>query len=148
MPDEDYYTSEEFIWDNLTKQAERGIRGLYSTWKKVRRISPFIITWPATTVRDKEGVELEGAVVRELEEDPGTWTVHTLEAIKLTNAYALLRVQQQEDRVQVILESQHGARCWVIPITQSGDVRVLGHAKRADGTAHIGLLWRPSSVPS
>ncbi len=145
MPSQDYYASERFIWDSLIKQAERGIKGLYTTWKRDRKISPFIITWPANAVTDSNGVELEGAVMRELTEDPSTWLEYTVEAIKLTNAYALLRVQQAAKSVKIILESQHGARCWTLPITRSGDVFVLGRPKSADNQEHIGLLWRPQS---
>jgi hypothetical protein len=148
MPDKEYYTSERFIWDALIRQAEKGVSGLQDTWKRLKRIDPFVITWPADTVKSSEGVDVTGPVLRELDPDSSTWKDATVEAIKLTNAYALLRAQQGADFVQVILESQHGARCWTLPITRSGDVYVLGKPKISVDEEHIGLLWRPGPQAS
>lgn len=148
MPHPDYYTSETFIWDELIRRAEAGIRGLYNTWKRAKRIDPFVLVWPASTVTDMNGIELEGVVVRELTPDPASWTKLTLETIKLTNAYALLRVHQQDHKVKAILESQHGARCWTLPITRHGDVNVLGRASFEDNKEYVGLLWKPHNQTS
>ena len=148
MPDKEYYTSERFIWDALIRQAEKGVAGLRDTWKRMKRIDPFVITWPAETVKDRHGANVSGPVLRELDVDPSTWERATVEAIELTNAYALLRAQQGKDSVQVILESQHGARCWTLPITRSGDVYVLGKPKISVDKDHIGLLWRPGGPAS
>jgi hypothetical protein len=148
MHDKEYYTSERFIWDALIRQAEKGVRGLTETWKRTKRIDPFIIVWPADTVQDSRGTDVSGPVLRELDVDPGTWEQATIEAVKLTNAYALLRAQQGEDYVRIILESQHGARCWTLPITRSGDVYVLGKPKISVDEEHVGLLWRPGARAS
>lgn len=148
MANPGYYTSERFIQDALVQRAEEGIATLYDTWKRDKRIAPFTILWPATTVKDVQGVELEGPCLRELDEDRTQWRRQMVEAIKLTNAYAMVLVQQRDDRVLVILESQHGSVNWVLPVYRSGDVFVLGQAKRSEGGEHIGLLWRPTTQPS
>lgn len=143
-----YYSSERFIQDELVRRAEEGIATLYDTWKRHRAIAPFVILWPATTIRDVRGIELEGPCLRELDQDRTQWRRQMVEAIKVTNAYALVLVQQRDDQVLVILESQHGAVSWVLPINRSGDVQVLGRAKKIEDGEHIGLLWRPTSQPS
>ena len=148
MPTADYYKSERFIWDELIRQTERGIQGLYRTWKRSKRIDPFLVLWPATTVKDQHGADIEGPVVRDLPDDLSQWTQLMLEAIKLTNAYALLRVQQVSGKVSVILESHHGARCWTLPVRRSGDADVLGRPSWVDDQEHIGILWRPKSLVS
>ena len=149
MPTPDYVASEKFIWDELIRQAEQGIRGLFKTWKRKRRIDPFVIAWPATVVQDKDGIDLEGPVVRELGGDPSRWLQEMVDVVKLANAYALLQVQQQGvKRVRVLLESHHGARCWTLPITHRGDVQVLGRPTWANNDEHLGLLWRPGPEAS
>ena len=148
MPDKEYYTSERFIWDALIRQAEKGVGTLQNAWKREKHISPFIITWPANPVVAEGGAEITGPVVRKLEDDSSTWHRDTVEAIKLTDAYALLRTHQEDGFVQVILESQHGARCWTLPITRSGDVYVLGKPKISVDAEHVGLLWRPGPQDS
>lgn len=140
----DYYSSERFIQDALIQRAEVGISTLYDTWKQEGRISPFIILWPATAIRDHQGVELEGPCLRELDQDKGQWRKQMAEAIGLTNAYALLLVQQRAQQVLVILESQHGVVNWDLPIQRSGDVFTLGRSRRV-GDEYVGLLWRPTS---
>lgn len=148
MPDEDYYTSEKFIWDSLTRSAENGMKGLNNAWKRGRHIAPFIITWPANAVKSHTGGLIEGPVVRSLG-DPETWRPLTVEAIKLTDAYAVLRVVQRADHVEVLLESHHGTKHWKLDIRRSGDVNVLGPPKQQpDNQEVIGLLYRRDSKTS
>jgi hypothetical protein len=143
----DYYSSERFIQDALVQRVEVGISTLYDTWKKKGCISPFIILWPASAVLDSRGVRVDGPCLRELDPDKSQWRRQMVEAVKLTNAYALLLTQQRDDQVLLILESQHGVVNWAIPIRRSGDAVVLGRSRRA-GSESVGLLWRPTSQPS
>lgn len=143
MPDKEYYTSERFIWDSLIRQAEKGVGTLQSMWRKNKCIPPFLVTWPANPVKAEGGSIITGTVLRKLENDPSTWLQAAVEAIKLTDAYALLRTHQEAGLVRVILESQHGARSWTLPIVRSGDVNVLGKPEISVDGLHIGLLWRP-----
>src|SRR5262245_37388379 len=116
MADQDYYSSERFIQIALIERAELGIATLYDTWRRNGQISPFVIFWPATTVRDSNGIELEGPCLRELDTEKANWHKQIVEGIKLTNAYALLLVQQRANKVLAILESQHGVVNWSLPI--------------------------------
>ena len=147
MTTRDYYTSERFIQDTLVRLAEDGITTLYDTWRRHRCVDPFVILWPATTVTDSIGIDIEGPCVRELGQDKTQWRGQMVEAIELTNAYALVLVQQKDDHVSVILESQHGAVNWVLPILRSADVDVLGKAKRGGGE-RVGLLLPTTSEVS
>jgi hypothetical protein len=148
MVSPDYYTSERFIEDALIKRVETGIATLYDTWKREKRITPFVILWPADAVKDREGIEIEGPCLRELDADKTQWRRQLVEAIGLANAYALALIQQQDERVLVILESQHGVVNWVLPILRSGDIRILGRSKMQRGGEQVGLLWSPTGQPS
>lgn len=147
MPVSDYYTSERFIQDALAKRVETALTTLYDTWRRQKHIPPFAIFWPATPVKDTNGIQLEGPCLRELDADPGLRQRQMAEAIGLTNAYALVLVIQRADHVRVILESQHGPTNWVLPIQDCSDgSKTLGHAKKVEsGAEHVGLLWKPTS---
>ena len=148
MADTEYITSERFIWDHLTRAAERGMIGLNTTWRRDRCISPFAVSWPAEAVKDHNGVIVDGPVTQHLGE-PEQWSKQLVELIKLTNSYAILRAIQREDHIEVILESHHGTRHWTLAIMRSGDVDVLGKPQRqSDNQKGIGLLYRQSSEAS
>jgi hypothetical protein len=139
----DYYTSERFIHDELARRAEKGLSGLYETWKTNRKIEPFIITWPADDKKARSGGKISGPCVLELPADnKDIWHDLMLGAIQTTSAYAILVAEQRESDVRVIFESRHGALCWTIPIVRSGDVDVLKRPVVSTDGEHIGLLWK------
>lgn len=139
----DYYTSERFIHDDLCDQAEGGVKRLYEVWKKHKKIDPFLVTWPSTPVQAKDGTPIDGPCVLELYDvNREEWHPLILEALQKTSAYALLIAEQLPDEIKVILESQHGTRCWTLPITRSGDALILGNAQVTDDKECLGLLWR------
>lgn len=148
MPDIDYYTSERVIWDNLKKYAEAGVKSLYEQWKTKGSIDPFAVTWPGTTIFDLGGLPVTGPCTIELKRAIGSWSVTLRRLVEITDAYALLLVEQKDNDLQVILESHHGTRSWTIPIRQSGDVRVLGDPTIQDNVNRIGILWEPRSSPA
>ena len=135
--DSDYISSERFIHDELARRAEEGLTGIYNAWKKGRKVAPFIIMWPAEPVMGREGPHL----LMLPPETKGLWQQLMMRAIELTNAYAVVRVEQREDDVQAIFESRHGSKCWTLPITRSGDANVLGLPKVSENEEHLGLLW-------
>jgi hypothetical protein len=139
-----YYTSERATWDYLTDIAEAGIKGLYQTWKEKRSIDPFLISWPAETLLDDNGIMLEGPCSLDLPPERESWSQTIRYFTQRTQAYALLLTEQKEEEVRIILESHHGTRSWTLPIQLSGDLRVLGAPKREDDTQCIGLLWNPA----
>jgi hypothetical protein len=148
MVDPGYYSSERFIEDVLIKRVEEAIPVLYDTWKRQKRIDPFAIFWPASVVQDSSGIDIEGPCLYELGEDKGLWRTKLADGIRLTDAYALVFIQQREDGVLVILESQHGAVNWKLPILRSAGDLILGRAARSKEGEHVGLLWRPTSLLS
>ena len=142
----DYYTSERFIHDELARRAESGFSGLYTAWKTHRKIEPFIIAWPSDSVTAENGKEITGPCVMILPPDKGRWQEFMLKAIELVTAYGLLLVEQREKDVRAIFESQHGTRCWTMPIVRSGDVDILKAPEVSDNTEHLGLLWEDGAV--
>jgi len=40
-----YYTSEQFIWDNLIDSQELAIEAIYKRWKRKESIADFAIAW-------------------------------------------------------------------------------------------------------
>jgi hypothetical protein len=148
MPDQEYYRSERFIWDNLKIQSATGVASLYKTWKTRGKIEPFVLSWPSEAILDDNGVLFEGACLLDLPDNPSSWSESIRAFVRKTKAYALLLTTQKEKEVQVILESHHGTRSWTIPILVSGDVRILGTAVTKDDTHKIGVLWRTRSNPS
>jgi len=139
----EYYTSERFIHDDLTRQAEAGLQGLYDYWKKERRIDPFVVTWPSEAVTDDKGISVTDACSLELpKDDRNRWNKLMLEAIQRTKAYGILFVEQRDKDVRAIFETKHGSRCWTIPIIRNGDVFTLKKAEVTDNRENLGLLWR------
>jgi hypothetical protein len=63
--------------------------------------------------------------------------------VQKTEAYALLLVEQREQAVVVIVESNHGSKSWHIPVENHGDVSALGKPTERVDTDAIGILWRP-----
>lgn len=144
MVDRNRLKSEAFIHSELIERAKKGVRALYGIWSNHKHIDPFILLWPATPVKDKYGSLIDGPCIYELDLDKTKWRKQMVDAIELTNAYAMMFVQQREDSVLAILESPHGAVNWRIPIRRSGDTYVLGQTTQPKETEHIGLIWRPN----
>lgn len=148
-----YYTSERFIWDSLIHTVEKvGISTLYDSWRRRKKIEPFIITWPASIIsvekRDNT-IKIAGPCIRDLTGEKSEWRRQMVEAIKLTNAYAIVLVQQRADAVFLILESHHGVKNWLLPIVRSGDTNALGPVRSPDGDQEpIGLLWSSAKQAS
>lgn len=148
MRDVEYYRSERFIWDNLKAKANKGISSLYEVWRTRRKITPFLISWPAEPILDDNGLILEGECLLELSDNRSTWSKTIRAFSKKTKAYALLLMEQLEKELRVTLESHHGTRSWTIPILLSGDVKVLGDPQIQDNVHRIGILWGTHQSPS
>lgn len=134
--------SERFIHDGLVRKTKLGISGLYDSWKQSKKVAPFFLAWPATAVQAQNGDYLTGVCRLELEDFPREeWRQRFLEAIQLTNAYAILLCEQHEKDIKLTLESPHGTHSWTIPVRLSGDVYTLGQAKEATDQDSLGLLW-------
>jgi hypothetical protein len=139
---------ERFIHNELARRAEEGLNGLYRSWKKLKKIHPFIITWPADTIYSDKGAPIDGPCVLELPPDKAAWNALIAETIRFTRAYGIVRVEQRQHDVQAIFETQHGAKCWTIPIVRSGDVDILQEPKVTVDRECLGLLWRKEGAPN
>lgn len=143
MVDNNYFVSERFIHDDLVRKVAQGIHTLYDEWRAHHRIQPFLLTWPSTPVRAEDGTSIDGACRLELADTTKDerWRL-IQEAMVVTKAYALLLCEQHDDYVELILESQHGTKHWVLPIQRSGDVSVLRPAEQGANERALGLLWQ------
>lgn len=140
----EYIASEQFIHDDLVKTAEAVVKTVYAIWKKERKIAPVLMTWPAETIRTSRGEPHEGVCILDLPEGNAARSVAIREMVGKTKAFALLLIEQRREDVRVILESRLGARCWDIPISDHGDVKILEQPVVQEGRAHVGLLWSPT----
>lgn len=148
MPDLEYYKSERFIWDRLKNDAARGLDSIYKTWKRVGRVDPFIISWPAETILDDNGLPTTDPCLRDLPQDESLWPAVIVTFAQKTKSYAMLLAEQLEKQreVRVVLESHHGTRSWTLPILVSGDIRALGDPVMQDNVHKIGILWTRSAA--
>lgn len=139
----DYYVNERFIHDDLIEKAQRTVDFLYGVWSKDGKIDPILVTWPAETIKDDEGNQVEGACVLSLPHDSSKHYKAISAAIARTKAYGFLVIEQREKDVRVLLETPHGTRSWLIPIVKSADVYILGPAHTTVDKECIGFIWRP-----
>lgn len=144
VTEEEYYTSERFIHDELVRRAEDTLYSLYDTWRQQKSIQPFLLCWPAGPVTANNGASISGPCVLELPpEGRDQWHNLILGSVRATGAYALLLVEQKESHIQVTLESQHGAHCWKMQIVQRGVDRILKQPTPTVNEEHVGVLWSP-----
>jgi hypothetical protein len=134
--------SERFIHDELARRAEEGLPALYRTWKKHKKITPFVIAWPSDTVYTEKGTPIDGPCVLELPPEKDKWQGLLAEVARVVGAYGILRVAQGESDVQAIFETRHGAKCWTMPIVRSGDVNILKEPVVTEDQECLGLLWK------
>jgi hypothetical protein len=136
--------SERFIHNDLLRQAEAAVRTVYGIWRRERKITPTLITWPAERIRTEQGEPHEGVCLLELPEGNEKRSEAILAMVRRTKAYGLLLIEQKPDEVRAIFETRHGARCWQIPLVTHGDVVLLGRAEVREDALHVGLLWSPT----
>jgi hypothetical protein len=135
---------EELQHEEVCQWADNGVKGFFETWKRAKKIAPFLVTWPNSPVKANNGGNVSGPCVLQLSNMARQkWPKLLIESVQLTDAFAVLLAEQRSDEVKVILESPHGARCWTLPIIRSGDVHRLGKAQVTNDKEHLGILWRP-----
>ena len=146
MPARDisYFTSEQFIWDDLIKDVERTEKRVYKSWAEDNNVGNFAITWPSEKIQSDDGLPITRMVLMDLPDDRTTWSKKLQNMVVRTKAYALLLVEQKTEEAVLILESHHGTRSWHYPIERHGPDRVLGKPIIKSDTDCIGLLWQPS----
>lgn len=136
----DYYTSERFIHDGIVRTAREAIPTLYESWKRLKRIRPFVLVWPAEEIVWR-GTPTERAVAFDAPKDPSQMDAFLREVQKKTAAYAILLWEQKEQAVVGVLESRHGSVSWHIPIRDHGNVKALGRPEEKVDVDHLGLKW-------
>jgi hypothetical protein len=141
----DYITSERFIWDELLEKAEVAVRRVRENWKKSRKVSRILLSFPAEHVKADDGTTIRDIVSFAIP-DRMTSFAAAVAFAKRTTAYALLLIERQGDTVKILLESHHGTRCWTFPVRWHGDIEALEKAEVTTDTESIGVLWRPRAT--
>ena len=148
MPSE-YITSERFIHDELIRRAERSVNHIPNLWRKLGKIPPTALSWPAAAVKTDDGEEVDGVISMELPIEESDRSHALRELVKRTKPYGLLLIEQHgKHEVRALFETHHGSRSWSLPIRRHGDVNVLGTPIVKEDTESIGILWRPRSGQS
>ncbi len=117
---------EYFIHEELLRRAEAGLKSIPISWKKKRRVDPFMLLWPVGPVACDDGGTVDGMFLLELPEDKELWNREIEMAVERTEPYALLMVEQKTNFVLAVFESIHGTRSWRFPLKPHGGVRILG----------------------
>ena len=141
---QDYLKDEEIIWKDLIARAELALRSVRARWRKEKHFPRAIIAWPGEPVRDDEGQLVEVVFMDVPEKVEIHKVLRTL--TQRVKPYAILYIEPASTCIKIILESPHGARCWVMPIRRHGDVNVLEKEIATVNQESLGLLWRKESV--
>jgi hypothetical protein len=139
-----YIQSERFIHDDLMRKAEEVVLSVRDAWRTQRKIEPYVITWPREEVTADDGTTITHAVFCPIppEFDKPRRMQALQQLVERTRAYGLLFVEQRENSILILFETQHGARSWCIPLAWHGDVQVPGQAEVKNNSECVGLLWR------
>lgn len=135
---------EAFIWEVILHQVRKSaIPNVKNLWKKDREVPTMMLSWPAEYLPTDSG-EVVTHLVSFAPPKGEDLFKHAVNFARDTKAYALLLVEEHKDKVQVIVESAHGARSWNFPKKRHGDVLVLGKESATKDDECIGILWRRS----
>lgn len=144
MANVDYFRSERFIHDELARRAARIVEEVRDDWKKNQRTAPLAVTWPETAVQTDDGSSVAGAVLCHLPPLTHAQQQDVLKRmIEKTKAYGLVLVRPNDDFIDVLFETHHGARAWRMQLERHGDVTVCLDPVVRDDAECVGLLWRP-----
>lgn len=139
--DKEYFASGRHIHDELCKRCLPAVNSLYDAWRTDKRIHTSLLLWPSESVRNQHGDPFSGVIFHAIDGSVGTRVAEVTRAAKACDAYALLLVEQLDDAVRAIFESEHGTRTWRLPIKNHGDVQVLGRPIVRDNAESIGVRW-------
>ena len=142
--DPQYFVSEQYLHDDILKEAERSIiNTVPEAWKAHGgKVQPFVISWPQEPVVSDDGVLITDHIVCEIPEDKTERMKAVLNIIKRTKPYALLMGERLGNEVVLIFETKNGTRSWRYPIKKHGRTPVLGKPSTRDDVDCIGILWR------
>jgi hypothetical protein len=130
------------LHDAIAKKAALGLKSIYATWKRHKKLTPFVLVWPTSDLNFKECLPTESEVVVDLPEDSAAWTPILLKLFEDTDPFAVLLAQQKGGEILLVLESEYGTSSWHIPIRRHGPDRVLGQPSEKADEDCLGLLWR------
>jgi hypothetical protein len=141
-----YFTSEQFIHDDLALKAERLAEEMRVVWRKNRKVDSYAITWPSETLQtDDNSGQVNKAVLMRIPDDfDERQKLEALQRmVERTKAYGIALIERRGDELRVLFETHHGARAWLIPLERHGDIFVPGETRVRDNAECLGLLWRP-----
>jgi hypothetical protein len=138
---------DQFIHAALTLRAEGLVQDALASWRQHRKIEPYAITWPSEDIKDDNDNTVSHVVFCALPAglDAAQRMLVLQQFIERTKAYGLAVVEQKDDHILVLFETQQGARSWRIPLAWHGDIQVPGQAEERINEDCVGLLWRQGS---
>ncbi len=142
-----FILSEQFIHEALAKRAHAAYERAVAIWGEDMHLTPAALFWPTDVVLTREGAPYEGVIMAAL---PELTERHTFfaEAIKRITPYGIFTVEvaaQQGGACLIgLFETSHGARQWLRPLHQHGDVLVVGPEVVTNNRHHLGVLWSPA----
>jgi hypothetical protein len=138
--------SERFIHEDLVAKAEAIVLTVKDTWRKHRKIDPYVITWPSEELKADDGSTITHAVFCALPEKSDAARMQAVQQlVERTKAYGLLVVEQKDHAILVMFETRFGARSWYTPLAWHGDIQVPGQTEAKNNADAVGLLWRTGS---
>jgi hypothetical protein len=120
--------------------AAKLIPTVLDLWREHKSIEPTLLLWPKHPVKTITG-EPASLVTVDLPQDADQRHAKIIEVAKACDAYGLLLIEQLDDDVRMIFESEQGTRTWRFPIKNHGDVRILGRPSHKDNAESIGVRW-------
>lgn len=133
------------LHDAVATKAKLGMKSLYATWRKKKRIDAFVIAWPLSSLDFKHCLPTDNEIVVKLPKSRKAWVPVFAELLKSVEPFAILVCSQKEREVLLIVESEYGTTSWHLPIEQHGPDLTLGEPTTAIDVDTLGILWKQSN---
>jgi hypothetical protein len=133
---------ERYLHDLVLIEANKLLEAFVSAWYEKNGVSSVAVSWPSKRISADDGSTINHTVVMEMPNDRKLWADALLKLTTKTLAYALLRIDNNEEAVKAIVETPHGSRSWTLRKKYRGDRYILDRPTSSDDVEEIGLLWK------
>ena len=134
--------SDPAIHERLLLGCTDLIDSMRYTWCESSPEENVAMTWTGTEIQDDHGHPINDRVLLVMPDNRDEWDSVLAQLIERTEAFALLLIQRNSERLQVLFESPYGTRLWRLKKERHGDTSVLGRPAVFDNVETTGLLWK------